>query len=110
MTVRQDIAGVINNQLPFTFALKYNNLPLNLTGFTYSVVVKPSQTAADSAGTVYAVGSGLTAVSLVSGRFSLLIPANMTSSAGTQWYRVDVSSGAGGPYTAMCGVLTLMSA
>ena len=110
MTVRQDIAGVINNALPFTFALAYNDKPLNLTGFTYTVVVKPSQTALDSAGTTYTVSSGLTPVSVVSGRFTLLIPANMTASAGTQWYRVDVSSGAGGPYTCMCGTLTLMSA
>lgn len=110
MTVQRNIAGVINNQLPFTFALTYNDKPLNLTGFTYTVIVKPSQTAQDSAGTTYTVSSGLTAVSVVSGRFKLVIPANMTASAGTQWYRVDVSSGAGGPYSAMCGVLTLMSA
>lgn len=109
MTVRQDIAGIVNNDLQFTFALTYNDLPLNLTGYTTICVVKPSQISLDSAGTTYSVGSGLTVLSAVAGRLQLNIPHASTATAGTQWYRVDVSNGTG-TYAAMCGVLTLMSA
>ena len=109
MTVRADIAGVVNNDLTFTFSLTYNNRPLDLTAYTVSVVVKASQTALDNTGTTYTVGSGLTMISAVSGRFSLNIPRSSTTTAGNQWYRVDVSNGSA-VSTAMCGLLGLMSA
>lgn len=109
MTVRQDIAGVVNNDLQFTFSLIYNDLPLNLTGYTVSVVVKASQTASDGTGTTYTVGSGLTVLSALAGRVQLSIGHTSTGTAGTQWYRVDVSNG-GAVNTCMCGTLTLMSA
>lgn len=109
MTVRQDIAGVINNDLELTFTLKYNQRPLNLNGYTVTVVVKPSQVSLDSAGTTYTVGSGLTLISLVSGRFRLRIPRISTTTAGIQWYRADVSNGSD-VSTALVGTLTLMAA
>lgn len=109
MTVRQDIAGVINNDLTFTVSLTYNKKPLDLTGYTVSVIVKPSQISTDAQGVTYTVGSGLTMISAVSGRFKLVIPRSATVSAGNQWFRVDISNGSS-VSTAMVGTLTLMSA
>lgn len=109
MTVRQDLAGVVNNDLLFTFSLTYNSLPLNLTGYTVTVVVKPSQVSADAAGVTYSIGSGLTMISALAGRFTLAIPRASTATPGATWYRVDVSNGSG-LYSALCGSLTLVAA
>jgi hypothetical protein len=82
MAVRADIAGVVNNDVSFTFSLTYNDLPLDLTSLTVTVTVKPSQVAPDSAGTVYSVSGGLTMLSAVAGRFTLAIPHSATATAG----------------------------
>lgn len=109
MTVRADIAGVVNNDLEFTFSLTYNDAPLDLTGYTVTVVVKPSQAAADNTGVTYGVGTGLSYLSQVAGRFMLTIPRSATAAAGNTWYRVDISNGMT-TQSAMCGVLNLMAA
>lgn len=109
MTVRQDIGGVVNNDLLYTIALTYNDRPLNLTAYAPTVVVKTSQAAQDSAGATYTVGAGLTVVSAPAGRFTLRVPRAATATAGSQWYRVDVTNGTD-VSTALCGTLTLMSA
>lgn len=109
MTVRADIAGVVNNDLEFTFSLTYNDAPLNLTGYTPTVIVKASATAADNTGVTYGIGTGLSYISQAAGRFMLTIPRSATVTAGNFWYRVDVSNGTT-IQSAMCGVLNLMAA
>lgn len=109
MTTRQDIAGVVNNDLVFTFNLTYNDAPLNLTGYTVSVVVKANQAALDSSGTTYTSGNGLAFISQVAGRFTLTIPRANAAAAGNSWYRVDITNGST-VSSAMCGVLNLMAA
>lgn len=109
MASRLDLAGVINNDLSFTFPVTSGGKPLNLTGYTVTLVVKASQTATDGSGTTYTVGSGLTVLSTVAGRVQLAIPHTATAIAGVTWYRLDVTTG-GAVSTAFVGSLTLMSA
>ena len=109
MTVRRDIAGVVNNDLLVTFRLTLNDLTLNLAGYTVTAIVKPTASSADSAGVTYSVGSGITILASYAGVFQLAIPRASLTVTGASWYRVDVSNGAV-LASAICGVLNLSAA
>jgi len=85
-------------------------IPLPLTGITPSFVLKASQTATDASGTTYTVGNGLTILSSRLGQIQASIPKTSLATAGSMWYRLDLTSAANGDQTAIYGNLYILAA
>lgn len=63
--------------------------PYDLTNAVVTVVVKPSRYVPDAQGQTFTA----TITSITGGTATLVIPAASIPAPGTQWYRVDVTSG-----------------
>lgn len=105
MSTRAAIGGIVNNDLAFSFDLTYQGEPLNLTGYTITVYLKASQATPDSDAATFTPGPS----DAPAGEFTWDIPHAGNTTAGTFWYRVDVTSGG---YVATCiyGPLTIQAA
>ncbi len=111
MSERLDLSGIGGNDLSFSFALTAAGSPVNLTGLTLTVVLKPTAASPDVTGTTYTTSSGLTVTSAAGGAFTWAVPhADVkVSPPGSLWYRVDLTS-AGETETALYGALSLAAA
>ena len=112
MSLRFDLAGIVNNDLEFEFALTYSGIPLNLTGYTLKAYLKASATTPDALASVFQSGTGLTITNAPDGEFTWAIPhADAALAApGALWYRVDVIDSSSDVATAMYGALNLAAA
>lgn len=112
MSLRQDLSGIAGNDLDFEFALTYNSIPLNLSGYTLEVYLKASATTPDALATVFTITSGLTVTDAAMAQFTWAIPRADTAIAapGSLWYRVDVIDSSSQAATAMYGALALTAA
>jgi hypothetical protein len=112
MSLRYDLDGVAGNDLEFEFALTYNGIPLNLTGYTLKVYLKASATTPDALASVFQSGTGLTITDATVAEFTWAIPrADVAIPApGALWYRVDVIDSSSDVATAMYGALNLAAA
>jgi hypothetical protein len=104
------ISGIAGDDLGFTLALTYDGTPLDLTGLTVTAVIKPRPTSADSDGTSYAAGTGITVTDAASGAVSWEVPHADTAAAGQRAYHVRVTDADGRIATALYGILTLAPA
>jgi hypothetical protein len=113
LSVRSDLSGTAGFGQQFQFALTYAGIPLNVSCYILSVVLKASMTTEDALGTTYAEGTGLTVTSAADGQFTWDLPAADTaafSAPGALWYRVDVTGSESVPAPAMYGALWLAAA
>jgi hypothetical protein len=113
LSLRSDLSGTAGFGQQFQFALTYAGIPLNVSGYTISVVLKASMTTGDALGTVYTEGGALTVTSALEGQFTWDLPAADTASfsaPGALWYRVDVTGSESVPAPAMYGALWLSAA
>jgi len=112
MSLRYDLCGVAGFSQQFQFALTYAGVPLNLTGYTVTLVLKAGDATPDALGTAYTGSAGLTVTSAADGQFTWDVPAADTaiSAPGALWYRVDVTPAEGEPVPAMYGALALAAA
>lgn len=83
-----------------------NGNPLNLTGFTLQLIIKPTETSADNTGTTYVP----TITTAALGKWSLTIAGSNFAAASKSWYRMDVVDGGGGIVTANLGNVSVMAA
>lgn len=109
MSVQQNLSAVADNDLLWNVGLKLNGEPLDLTPFTITVYLKPSQTSPDGEAVEFTIGDGLAYTAETFGQFTWDVPRADTGDAGTQWYRIDLEA-AGAIVTAMYGTLTLIAA
>jgi hypothetical protein len=112
MSLRFDLSGVAGNDLEFEFALTYNGIPLNLSGYMLAVYLKASATTPDALASVFGSGTGLTITDASVAQFTWAIPRADTALAapGSLWYRVDVTDPDSNVATAMFGALNLAAA
>lgn len=113
MSLRYDLSGVAGFDQSFPFELSYAGGPLNLTGYTVTLILKATATAPDALGTTYTEAGALTITSATQGQFTWVLPGADTalfSAPGSLWYRVDVTAGEGDPVPAMYGALWLAAA
>lgn len=92
MTIQIDAGGIAGKDLVFDLQLFDAGKPINLSDYTPRVVVKASRTATDGSGTLYTVGAGLAVVSARLGKLTLTLPAAVTATPGTTWFRCDVTA------------------
>ena len=112
MSLRADLSAVAGNDLLFEFALTYNSIPLNLSGYTLKAYLKALATTPDALASVFTSSAGLTITNASSGEFTWAIPhADVALAApGALWYRVDVIDSGSDVATAMYGALNLTAA
>jgi hypothetical protein len=112
MSLRSDLSAIAGNDLLFQFALTYNGIPLNLTGYTLKAYLKASATTPDALAMVFGSGTGLTITDAATAQFTWTIPhADAAIAApGALWYRVDVIDASSDAATAMYGALNLTAA
>jgi hypothetical protein len=108
MSLRLDLSGVAGFDQQFPLALTYAGLPLDLSGYTLTLILKAAAVTPDALGTVYGEGTGLTVTDASGGEFTWDVPAADTaiSAPGALWYRVDVTALAD-PAPALSGALWL---
>lgn len=109
MTMWQDLWAEQNQDITFHFDLTLDDEPFNYTGFTLSLVLKPSQTSPDSAGVTFGVSSGLTVVNQVLGKLDWALPHAYTGTPGTQWWRLDAVDNSSFRTPLMMGNLTVQA-
>jgi hypothetical protein len=97
------------NDTSFPLQVTLNNYPLNLTGYTPKVVVKASSIVADGTGTTYNVGANLVVTSTKLGQLTFTLPHSAATTAGTFWWRLDVTDGSGNVTTSMYGNLYILA-
>lgn len=110
MSLQVNISGLVNNDLSFECQAFYQGAFLPLTGYTVSAVVKASRSATDGSGTSYTQGGGITITNSALGEFTLDIPHTSNETAGTFWYRIDLTNGSEDVTTCLFGVLTINAA
>jgi hypothetical protein len=82
--------------------------PQNITALTPSLLVKPQSTSPDTAATAtLTVGSGLTVTDAAEGLLTAFLPRALLSTAGTEWYRLDLADNGGDRTTALYGLLVI---
>lgn len=109
MTQWQDLTVDQNNDVTFSLSLTFGQAPFDATGYTLSLILKPSETAADNTGTTFTVGNGLTVVSTKLGEVTWDLPHASTATPGQQWWRIDAVDGGGDRTTLMFGHLNVMA-
>jgi hypothetical protein len=70
--------------------------PLNLTGVTLEMLLKPSEATPDDDASVTVLsttGGGITVNAPLTGAYSVAIPDTALTEAGIRWYRVDAVQG-----------------
>jgi hypothetical protein len=110
MSLQFPLSGVVSNDLVYEFDLTVSRMLLDLTPYTIRVILKASANIADSTGTTYEVGSGLTITNASAGAFTWDIPRADVGTPGAVWYRADVIDSSSNVATAMYGPLTLIAA
>lgn len=78
-----------------TWQITQSDQILNLSGLTVVAIIKPSTAVADNAASAHQLteGDGLTITDAATGRVQLSIPAAVTTSPGSWWYKIRVTSG-----------------
>lgn len=110
MSLYWPLSALQNNDANFYITVTLNNETLNLTNFVPKVYQKATQNTPDGSATVYQVGSGLTWITQTLGKLKLTLPhANLTT-AGAQWWRLDLTDTSGNVFTALYGPLTIKAA
>ena len=108
MAIMINLSGYENNDSTFYLQALNNGYPLPLTGYTNQLVVKPSPSVADNTGTTYTVGSGLTVTNSSQGMVTFVLPHTAATTAGTSWWRWDITDGGGNVTTVMFGNLYIL--
>ena len=69
--------------------------PLDLTGVTLEMLLKPSEQTADDDPSVVTLstGDGITVDAPLTGAYSVTVPDTALTEAGIRWYRVDAIAG-----------------
>lgn len=109
VTAWQDLGAEQNNDVTFHLALTYNGAPFDPTGHTLNLILKPSETALDSAGTTFTASNGLTIVNAALGKVDWDLPHSSTGTPGQQWWRIDAIDGSSNRMTMMMGNLTVQA-
>ena len=110
MSQQCNLSAIVNNDLLFEFTLNYGSGPVDLDdGYTVTIVLKASQTAADDTGTTYTTSNGITVTYPDAGKLTWAVQAADNAAAGTFWYRLDLTLD-GDVATAMMGTLTVAAA
>ena len=108
MALMINLSGYENNDSTFYLQVLYSEMPLSLSGYTPKLFVKASPTATDASGTTYTVGSGLTITNLSQGMITFVLPHTAATTAGTQWWRLDVVDSNSNVTTVMFGNLYIL--
>lgn len=105
MAAKQNFKIQANGTFTRTIEVKSNDVPLNLTGYTFEMEVKAAKGPAETAFLTLTIGSGIT-VDAVNGLITFEI-AQQTSITATTVYYYDLIAITGGkPYVWLYGTLT----
>lgn len=107
MSVQWPLSANQNNDNNYYLDVTFNGAPLPLTGYTVHAYIKASQTTPDGSATIYNIGSGLSWVNQALGKLKFTIPHTATTTAGVQWWRLDIVDGNGNVFTVFFGPLTI---
>jgi hypothetical protein len=107
MSLQIPISALSNETSVSYLDVTFNGSALDLTDYTPLVVKKASATVADSSGTTYTIGAGLSWVNQQLGKLKLTIPAADIPAAGSFWWRLDIVDATNAPYTVMYGAFTV---
>lgn len=107
MSLQLPLTALTGNDCNWFLDVTLNGSPLNLTGYTPKVYVKASQQTPDGSATIYQVGTGLAWVNQALGKLKFTLPHTATTTAGTQWWRLDIVDTNGAVFTVFFGALTI---
>lgn len=107
MSVQWPLTAIQNNDNNYYLDVTFNNAALDLTGYTVHAYLKATQTTADGSATVFGIGSGLTWITQTLGKLKFTLPHTSTGTAGTQWWRLDITDGSGNVSTVFYGPVTI---
>jgi hypothetical protein len=107
MSLQLPLTALQNNDNTYYFNATFNGDPLDLTPYAPRVVVKATQTTTDGSATIYNIGGGLSYVTQTLGRLKFVLPHAATTTAGIQWWRLDIVDGGGFVSTVFYGPLTI---
>lgn len=107
MSLQLPLTALTGNDNNYFLDVTFNGDPLNLTNYTPHVYVKATQTTADGSATIYNIGAGLTWVAQSLGKLKFTLPHTAVTTAGVQWWRLDIVDGSGNISTVMFGPLTI---
>ena len=107
MSTQVPLMALQGNDTAYYFDVTFNGDILDLTPYTVKVIQKASNAALDSSGTTYTVGAGITMINASLGQVKLVIPHANVTTAGTQWWRLDIVDGASNVFTVFYGALTI---
>ena len=114
MASTHNVMVVQGNDVVFKFAVtqeqQNRTVPLPLDNMTVSLLLKATQSTPDASATVYTVGSGLSILNSELGQVQAVIPKDQFATAGSRWYRLDVTSVTGSTSTAVLGTISIMAA
>jgi hypothetical protein len=109
MAMMTNLTAYQGNDTPFPLQVTLGAYPLNITGYTPKIVIKANSLATDASGTTYLTGSGLTVTSTKLGQLTFTLPHSAATTAGTFWWRLDVTDGSGNVTTSMYGNLYILA-
>lgn len=107
MSLQWPLLALQNNDSAFYFNITFNGNPLPLAPYTVKAYQKASSSASDASGITYTVGSGLTIINAPLGQVKLIIPHGNVTTAGIQWWHLDLIDASAGVYTVFYGPLTI---
>ena len=107
MSVQIPLLALQNNDTAYYFKITFNGAILDLTPYTVKAYQKASQTALDSSGITYQVGSGITVTSAPLGQVKLIVPHANVTAPGVQWWHLDLIDVASSVFTVFYGPFTI---
>lgn len=107
MSLQVPLTAIQGNDNNYYLDVTFNGDPLNLTGYTPHAYVKATQQTSDGSATIYNIGAGLAWVSQATGKLKFTLPHTAVTTAGIQWWRLDIVDGSGNVSTVFFGPLTV---